>query len=146
MEGKEFFTNKEIRDLHRQRKCQASKDDVEIDEHVGIHDTRKSVSLYDKVRKNWAEKFSSIENQKLTSNKSSTGLTGNSTNSRLSIGWALTKGRTGGVRFSENVRRYLIGLKKKKPIQKRSNVKCAMPEMNGMKDCFKKRSGSPRPK
>ena len=34
----------------------------------------------------------------------------------------------------------------KKPIQKRSNVKCAMPEMNGMKDCFKERSGSPRPK
>ena len=60
-----------------------------------------------KYGKTWAEKFSSIENQKLTSNKSSTGLTVNSTNSRLSIGWALNKGRTGGVRFSENVRRYL---------------------------------------
>ena len=66
----------------------------------GIHDTRKSGSLYDKVPKNW-------ENQKLTSNKSSTGLSVNSTNSRLSIGWALKKGRTGGVPFSENVRRYL---------------------------------------
>ena len=133
MEGKRFFTNTEIRDLHRPRVCQASKDDVEINDQpsmfvcpeegcnctfdsfselelhtdVGIHDTRKSGSLYDKVRKNWAEKFSSIENQKLTSNKSSTGLTVNSTNSRLSIGWALNKGRTGGVRFSENVRRYL---------------------------------------
>ena len=53
-----------------------------------------------KYGKNWAEKFSSIENQKLTSNKSSTGLTVNGTNSRLSIGWALNKGRTGGVRFS----------------------------------------------
>ena len=53
------------------------------------------------------KRFSSIESQKLTSNKSSTGLTVNSTNSRLSIGWALNKGRTGGVRFSENVRRYL---------------------------------------
>ena len=60
-----------------------------------------------KYGKTWAEKFSSIENQKLTSNRSSTGLTVNSTNSRLSIGWALNKGRTGGVRFSENVRRYL---------------------------------------
>ena len=60
-----------------------------------------------KYGKNWAEKFSSIENQKLTRNKSSTGLTVNSTDSRLSIGWALNKGRTGGVRFSENVRRYL---------------------------------------
>ena len=133
MEGKGFFTNTEIRDLHRPRKCQARKDNVEIDDQpsmfvcpeegcnctfdsfselelhtdVGIHDNRKSESLYDKVRKNWAEKFSSIENQKLTSNKSSTGLTVNSTNSRLSIGWALNKGRTGGVRFSENVRRYL---------------------------------------
>ena len=133
MEGKGFFTNTEIRDLHRPRKCQARKDNVEIDDQpsmfvcpeegcnctfdsfselelhtdVGIHDTRKSGSLYDKVRKNWAEKFSSVENQKLTSNKSSTGLTVNSTNSRLSIGWALNKGRTGGVRFSENVRRYL---------------------------------------
>ena len=119
MEGKGFFTNTEIRDLHRPRKCQASKDDVEIDDQpsmfvcpeegcnctfdsfselelhtdVGIHDTRKSGSLYDKVRKNWAEKFSSsIENQKLTSNKSSTGLTVNSTK------------QTGGVRFSQNVR------------------------------------------
>ena len=85
MEGKGFFTNTEIRDLHRPRKCQASKDDVEIDDQpsmfvcpeegcnctfdsfselelhtdVGIHDTRKSGSLYDKVRKNWAENFSS---------------------------------------------------------------------------------------
>ena len=102
MEGKGFFTNTEIiRDLHCPRKCQASKDDFEINDQpsmfvcpeegcnctfdsfselelhtdVGIHDTRKSGSLYDKVRKNWAEKFSSIENQKLTSNKSSTGLT-----------------------------------------------------------------------
>ena len=133
MEGKRFFTNTEIRDLHRQRKCQASKDDVEIDDQpsmfvcpeegcnctfdsfselelhtdVGIHDTRKPGSLFDKVRKNWAEKFSFIENQKLTSNKSSTGLSVNSTNSRPSIGWALNKSRTGGVRFSESVRRYL---------------------------------------
>ena len=133
MEGKGFFTNTEIRDFHRPRNCQTSKDDVEIDDQpsmfvcpeegcnctfdsfselelhtdLGIHDTRKSGSLYDKVRKNWAEKFSSIENQKITSNKSSTGLTVNSTNSRLSIGWALNKGRTGGVLFSENVRRYL---------------------------------------
>ena len=85
MEGKGFFTNTEIRDLHRPRKCQASKDHVEIDDQpsmfvspeegcnctfdsfselelhtdVGIHDTRKSGSLYDKVRKNWAENFSS---------------------------------------------------------------------------------------
>ena len=91
MEGKGFFTNTEIKDLHRPRKCQASKDDVEIDDQpsmfvcpeegcnctfdsfselelhtdVGIHDNRKSESLYDKVRKNWAENFSSIENQKL---------------------------------------------------------------------------------
>ena len=47
-----------------------------------------SGSLYDKVRKNGAEKFSSVENQKLTRNKSSTGLTVNSTK------------QTGGVRFS----------------------------------------------
>ena len=116
MEGKGFFTNTEIiRDLHCPRKCQASKDDFEINDQpsmfvcpeegcnctfdsfselelhtdVGIHDTRKSGSLYDKVRKNWAEKFSSIENQKLTRSKSSKGLTINSTNFRLSIGWAL---------------------------------------------------------
>ena len=80
MEGKGFFTNTEIRDLHRPRKCQTSKDDVEIDDQpslfmcpkegcnctfdsfselelhtdVGIYDTRKSGSLYDEVRKNWA--------------------------------------------------------------------------------------------
>ena len=59
--------------------------ELELHTDVGIHDTRKSGSLYDKVRKNWAEKFSSIENQKLTSIKSSTGLTVTSTNSRLSI-------------------------------------------------------------
>ena len=77
---KRFFTNTEIRDLHHPRKCQTSKDDVEIDDQpslfmcpkegcnctfdsfselelhtdVGIYDTRKSGSLYDEVRKNWA--------------------------------------------------------------------------------------------
>ena len=92
MEGKGFFTNTEIRHLHRPRKCQASKGDVEINDQpsmfecpeegynctfdsfselelhtdVGIHDTRKSGSLYNKLQKNRAEKFSSIENQKLT--------------------------------------------------------------------------------
>ena len=30
MEGKGFFTNTEIRDLHRPRKCQATKDDFEV--------------------------------------------------------------------------------------------------------------------
>ena len=66
------------RNLHRPRKCQASKDHVEIDDQqsmlvcpeegcnctfdsfselefhtdVEIHDNRKSESLYDKVRKN----------------------------------------------------------------------------------------------
>ena len=76
MEGKGFFTNTEIRDLHRPRKRQASKNDVEIDDQpsmfvcpeegwnctfdsfsaleihtdVGIHDTRKSGGLEDKVR------------------------------------------------------------------------------------------------
>ena len=84
-----------------------SSSELELHTDVGIHDTRKSGSLYDKVRKNWAEKFFYIENQKLTSNKSSTGVSVNSTNSRLSIGLALNKGRTGGVRFSESVRRYL---------------------------------------
>ena len=38
----------------------------------------------------------SIENQKLTSNKSSTGLTVNSTNSRLSIGWELAENSRSG--------------------------------------------------
>ena len=84
MDGKRFFTNTEIRDLHRPRVCQASKDDVEINDqpsmfvcpeegcnctfdsfselelhtYVGIHDTRKSGSLYHKVRKNRAERSS----------------------------------------------------------------------------------------
>ena len=84
MEGKGVFTNTEIRHLHRPRKCPASKDDVEINDQpsmfvcpeegcnctfdsfselelhtdVGIHDTRKSGSLYDKVRKNRAERSS----------------------------------------------------------------------------------------
>ena len=83
-EGKGVFTNTEIRHLHRPRKCPASKDDVEINDQpsmfvcpeegcnctfdsfselelhtdVGIHDTRKSGSLYDKVRKNRAERSS----------------------------------------------------------------------------------------
>ena len=71
------------RDLHRPRKCQASKEDFEIDDQssmfvcpeegcnctfdsfselelhadVGIHDTRKSGSLYDKVRKTGLKNF-----------------------------------------------------------------------------------------
>ena len=83
MEGKGFFTNTEISDLHRPRKCQAKKDNVEIDDQpsmfvcpeegcnctfdsfselelhidVRIHDNRKSESLYDKVRKTGLKKF-----------------------------------------------------------------------------------------
>ena len=36
MEGKGFFTNTEIRDFHRPRNCQASKDDVEIDDQPSM--------------------------------------------------------------------------------------------------------------
>ena len=36
MEGKRFFTNSEIRDLNLPRKCEASKDDVEIDDQPSM--------------------------------------------------------------------------------------------------------------
>ena len=36
MEGKGFFTNTEIRDFHRPRKRQASRDDVEIDDQPSM--------------------------------------------------------------------------------------------------------------
>ena len=85
--------------------------ELELHTDEGIHDSNfgKSASLYDTIRKNWVGKFSSIENQKLTNSKSSSGLTltSRSTASCLSIGWALGKARTGGVRFSEKVRSYL---------------------------------------
>ena len=43
--------------------------ELKLHTDVGIHDTRKSGSLYDKVSKNWAERFSSIREPEVTCNR-----------------------------------------------------------------------------
>ena len=86
--------------------------ELELHIDVGVHETpnRKKESLYDTIRRNWAEKFSSIDSYQRSTTPNQPGdflVSSEGTSPTLNIGWALGKPRTGGVRFSEKVRMYL---------------------------------------
>ena len=135
--GQEFFDSNEIRELPA-RKRDGNKEETENDGQasmfvcpeegcnnafdsfgelelhidVGVHETpnRKKESLYDTIRRNWAEKFSSIDSYQRSTTPNQPGdflVSSEGTSPTLNIGWALGKARTGGVRFSEKVRMYL---------------------------------------
>ena len=84
--------------------------DLEIHLEVGDHDRKKSSETsYDKLRREWAEKFSTVD----TVERDSTPLLKQageqlaSERESLSVGWALHTTRGGATRFSENVKDYL---------------------------------------
>ena len=68
-----------------------------------------SVSAYDTLRKEWANKYSTVTKnvQKAATTQKST-MQLHSGEINLQMGWALSKAKTGGVRFSTNVRQYLV--------------------------------------
>ena len=72
--------------------------------------TKRSGTWKDQVRRDWAEKFSSIDEHEFSiAQDRPTDLPNpeQCPHSPLKIGWALGKPRTGGIRFSEKVKTYL---------------------------------------
>ena len=83
--------------------------ELELHIDVGVHEVavRKTKTLYDRIRRDWAEKFASIDDYQFKTTKNQpcdAPVSSEETFSFLDIGWALGKPRTGGVRFSEKVR------------------------------------------
>ena len=61
-------------------------------------------SFYDQLRRDWASRFSTLLPENLPKPRS---LFSSTASSSLSMGWALQKARTGGVRYSQQVKDYL---------------------------------------
>ncbi|CAB4041281.1 Hypothetical predicted protein [Paramuricea clavata] len=83
-----------------------------IGEDVGKHgNTVQSESLYDQLRRDWAEKFLTIDCRKKSKNAGvveSMGAVSSDQNAcENRMVWALSKSRAGSIRFSQNVRDYL---------------------------------------
>ena len=181
-EGQEFFESTEIRELPT-KKCQVIKEETEDDGEtlmfvcpeegcsnvfesfselklhidVGVHEVavRKTETLYDRIRRDWAEKFASIEDYQFKTTKNQpcdAPVSSEETFSPLDIGWALGKPRTGGVRFSEKVRMYLTAKfdmgertgRKADPDHVAHSMRNARNERN--ERLLKERSGSQRPR
>ena len=84
-------------------------DALELHTEIGTHSRFiNNESVYDTLRREWAKKFTTIEENistepvQLSSKALKTGKTD------LEVGWALSKPKTGSVRFSEKIRQYLI--------------------------------------
>ena len=66
-------------------------------------------SVYDTLRREWANKYSTVTTnlqKAATTQKSAMPL--ESDESDLQMGWALSKAKTGGIRFPTKVRQYLV--------------------------------------
>ena len=135
-EGQGFFENTEARELPPKKQnvkqvetedddqasmfvcpeegCSNSFDsfaELELHIDIGVHETQatKNETFYDKIRRDYAEKFSSLDAYEFTIARSqSSELEPNQApHSPLQVGWALGKPRAGGTRFSEKVKTYL---------------------------------------
>ena len=87
-------------------------EDLELHLGVGKHENAvQNESLYDQLRRDWAEKFLTIDCRKKSKKAEvveSMGAVSSDLNAcENSMGWALSKSRAGSIRFSQNVRDYL---------------------------------------
>ncbi|KAK3735903.1 hypothetical protein QZH41_001350 [Actinostola sp. cb2023] len=81
-----------------------SVDDMELHMSVGQHST----NIYDKLKRDWVEKFSSLTLDEGHTNVTSTEKESSEISSpTLNQGWALHKAKGGASRFSDKVRQYL---------------------------------------
>ena len=81
-----------------------SVEDMELHISVGQH----TESVYDKLKRGWVEKFSSLSLSEDDSTNAIERQGSEPFQSNVSEGWALHKPKGGAVRFSEKVRQYLI--------------------------------------
>ena len=84
------------------------KQHLDVGKHTSNHETtKKSESLYDKIRKDLATKFTSVDvavkksTPFMLASESSTDV------ETLQMGWALSKAHAGSIRFSREVKEYL---------------------------------------
>ena len=84
-------------------------DELELHREIGTHSRFiNNESVYDTLRREWAKKFTTIDNTSSTqpfqpsAESLKTGITD------LQMGWALSKPKTGSVRFSDKIRQYFI--------------------------------------
>ena len=87
--------------------------ELELHLEAGMHeprqDKKKCETLYDTLKLEWAAKFLTIDTYQAKESPSASSLVRKTSTQRtlLNMGWALAPPRTGGVRFSDNVRQYL---------------------------------------
>ena len=79
-----------------------------LESHLDVGEHRQerggSETVYDKLRRDWAKKFLTVDNNKETSR---TLLAHSDEHSDLQVGWALQKPRSQAVRFTDEVKQYL---------------------------------------
>ena len=158
---KDFFPFKDTRLYKLERASGAEKDGVfpcpesgcqmifekfsDLEAHLDVGDHTpgkiKMESTFDKLRREWAQKFSSVDQVKESaSSDCSTAASSKSTGFRceLPLGWALQNPRRGALRFSAKVKEYLtekfdIGEKtrdKADPTQVASDMRSAKDDNN----------------
>ena len=87
---------------------------ADLDLHMNLFDHRAmpqpvNECLYDKLRRDWVEHFQILTLQSESSSGATTAETESLTStSRLQVGWAFQKKKHTSVRFSQQVRQYLI--------------------------------------
>ena len=128
----------------------------ELESHldVGDHcvkDERPSETLYDKLRRDWADRFTTSVN--VTENEPSEPNIRQSENVSIPalhtviMGWALHRPRVGSIRLTDKVKKYLTakfdlgeqsGLKL---MLSKSQMICARQEISRIEGCLNERSG-----
>jgi hypothetical protein len=87
----------------------------ELESHLDIGDhsvkDEQKETLYDKLRRDWVERFTTAvsitQDEACTSSNVTNENESSSPNNAVQIGWALSKPRSGSSRFSDKVRSYL---------------------------------------
>ena len=128
--------------------------ELELHIDVGVHEValRKTETLYDRIRRDWTEKFASRDDYQFKATKNQpcdAPVSSKETFSPLDIGWALGKPRKGGGHFSEKVRMYMTAkfdMGERTGRKAMLHIACVIREMKETKDCLKERSGSRRPR
>jgi hypothetical protein len=87
---------------------EAFKTFAELELHLDVGEHTK-ISQYDKIRIDWATKFSSIDSSSVKTAGKVASEAGNAESPLLDNGWALSKARS-NVRFSEKVKKYLTAI------------------------------------
>ena len=85
--------------------------DLELHLNVGQHNNKQlpSESVYDRVRRDYAAKFASVDVAQKTSPVTSPSSSETPNRQPLEMGWAISKINTASTRFSKKVKEYLTG-------------------------------------